>query len=649
MHMVLQSQESTIESVLTSAERAAAATMVKAAAAAAGEGAGRGHSSRASSSSVAFTSGLQPPSFAEMPDGFEAVWTRAVELAMSSRSPEDALTSVVMAPRSYWLKKIRENTIPKHWRRFVSLLRTHTPLLSPWVALFDSWTDSKQQGQLRAVRSRLRANSTFNGVEDWQELFRLADQDGNGVIDEDEFVQVCHMTSKGAARAFAVPDAQLRALFKHLDMDGDGGIQYEEFELFLRGKRRKTAVWTVNGLHYELAAELQRRPTLPPPATDQHRPPSTDGPPVTAVASSSAHPPGSSRSSPPREHEYDSLHRQIARECMRGMLDGAIAKVAADPAPPPPPPDGGAVEVGAHAPWDGDPMAQVRLSIGGFAPSPPPAPPPLAPQPPAAGVVADDRRRRQRPVRMAALLPSGSAALTGGGGVEGGTARHLREGIYPSWPQGQARHRSVSARVKRSVGAGAAGGAAGGAAAAAARRQRLPRVRRPTSVRGDGTCEAGEEGRWQHGPLYHTEVLGEGQGLRQPSRGREGDPRDSWSAVALVGDVRNTWQAVDRQRFGQKVTAEVEEVVASLKPVLLPRGQGGARSIPREMVWLHSPHYTYTGPASARGSLVRHMPPAPTERELQAGGERGRRLAEMVVVGGEQLVLPQISSARRRQ
>jgi hypothetical protein len=119
--------------------------------------------------------------------------------------------------------------------------------------------------------------------------------------------------------------------------------------------------------------------------------------------------------------------------------------------------------------------------------------------------------------------------------------------------------------------------------------------------------------------------------------------------VALVGDVRNTWQAVDRQRFGQKVTAEVEEVVASLKPVLLPRGQGGARSIPREMVWLHSPHYTYTGPASARGSLVRHMPPAPTERELQAGGERGRRLAEMVVVGGEQLVLPQISSARRRQ
>ena len=116
-----------------------------------------------------------------------------------------------------------------------------------------------------------------------------------------------------------------------------------------------------------------------------------------------------------------------------------------------------------------------------------------------------------------------------------------------------------------------------------------------------------------HGPYFQTEI----GGLRLPSRG--GDyPRDQWNCVVLVGDVRNTWQTVDRQRFGSKIQSDPLE---SITPVFMPRNQGGARSIPKEQVWLHG-SYRYTDPTNG---IVRHMDSRPSARE--SAGARAHGIA----------------------
>ena len=92
------------------------------------------------------------------------------------------------------------------------------------------------EDQLQAIRAKLRASSFFSGGEDWERLFKRADKDGNGVIDEEELVKICSATVKGAAKGFSVNERDVRALFHFLDSDCDGGIQYEEFEKFLEGR-----------------------------------------------------------------------------------------------------------------------------------------------------------------------------------------------------------------------------------------------------------------------------------------------------------------------------------------------------------------------------------------------------------------------------
>eukprot|EP01048_Picozoa_sp_COSAG05_P019211 COSAG05_NODE_2955_length_2470_cov_2.101266_2_plen_436_part_00 len=140
-----------------------------------------------------------------------------------------------------------------------------------------------------------------------------------------------------------------------------------------------------------------------------------------------------------------------------------------------------------------------------------------------------------------------------------------------------------------------------------ARCRPAPPRNRPASARPDGITPP-----QFHGPYFQSDV----GGLRVPSRGTE-HPRDRWDCVLLVGDVRNTWQTVDQQRFGSKIQSDPLE---SVNPVFLEHGQGGARSIPKELVWLHSGSYRYTGPTN---QIVRHMDNRPSAREIASERARG--------------------------
>ena len=90
--------------------------------------------------------------------------------------------------------------------------------------------------QLHAIRSKIRASSYFNGVEDWERLFQRADTDGNGNVDHEELLKLIAGTVKGSAKGFEVSERDVRALFRHLDIDGDGTISFTEFQRFLEGR-----------------------------------------------------------------------------------------------------------------------------------------------------------------------------------------------------------------------------------------------------------------------------------------------------------------------------------------------------------------------------------------------------------------------------
>lgn len=90
--------------------------------------------------------------------------------------------------------------------------------------------------QLHTIRSKIRASSYFNGVEDWERLFKRADTDGNGNVDHEELLKLIAGTVKGSAKGFEVAERDVRALFRFLDVDGDGTISFPEFQRFLEGR-----------------------------------------------------------------------------------------------------------------------------------------------------------------------------------------------------------------------------------------------------------------------------------------------------------------------------------------------------------------------------------------------------------------------------
>jgi hypothetical protein len=118
---------------------------------------------------------------------------------------------------------------------------------------------------------------------------------------------------------------------------------------------------------------------------------------------------------------------------------------------------------------------------------------------------------------------------------------------------------------------------------------------------------------------------------------REDSLATHWGCTVLVGSVKNSWQPVDHQMWGQKLHPRPDDPF-SQNPIFKPAGDGGARSIPREMVWLHSGSYRYTG---FENNLVRHLPEPPARYEH--GGQDARPSLQLV---GQQSMLTPRSATR---
>lgn len=123
-----------------------------------------------------------------------------------------------------------------------------------------------------------------------------------------------------------------------------------------------------------------------------------------------------------------------------------------------------------------------------------------------------------------------------------------------------------------------------------------------------------------------------------------------WGCTVLVGSVQNSWQPVDHQLWGKKLHSDASDP-ESHNAIFRPAGDGGARSIPKEMVWLHSGSYRYTG---IENDLVRHVP-EPRDHGLKPGMQlvgsqkmRTPRSRAGVRVGSARnlVVLPKLDSGR---
>lgn len=78
-----------------------------------------------------------------------------------------------------------------------------------------------------ALRSLSR--NQLDILENYQEMFNMADESGNGVLDKASFVEF--LQSTGAA----VNTEQAAQIFEVSDIDGDGSVSWDEFEQVLHG------------------------------------------------------------------------------------------------------------------------------------------------------------------------------------------------------------------------------------------------------------------------------------------------------------------------------------------------------------------------------------------------------------------------------
>ncbi len=120
---------------------------------------------------------------------------------------------------------------------------------------------------------------------------------------------------------------------------------------------------------------------------------------------------------------------------------------------------------------------------------------------------------------------------------------------------------------------------------------------------------------------------------------REDSLANHWGCTVLVGSVKNSWQPVDHQMWGQKIHSDASDPF-SQNPIFRPAGGGGARSIPREMVWLTSSSYRYTG---IDNDLVRHLP---DEAPQYGHGGRDARPG-LNLVGHQSMLTPRGSVSAR--
>jgi hypothetical protein len=90
--------------------------------------------------------------------------------------------------------------------------------------------------RLRVLKKRLLAAAYGRGdvedtSDDWEELFKLYDADGSGLLDFDEFRQVVRKHGRLSVRD--INDIELRLVFAMIDNDSSGEIDGKEFGEFL--------------------------------------------------------------------------------------------------------------------------------------------------------------------------------------------------------------------------------------------------------------------------------------------------------------------------------------------------------------------------------------------------------------------------------
>ncbi|CAL5333715.1 unnamed protein product [Camellia sinensis] len=110
-----------------------------------------------------------------------------------------------------------------------SLLPAYQPNIDEMKQVFDKF-DSNKDGKISPdeYKAILRALKKEDTIKDVPNIFKVADLDGDGFIDFNEFVEV-------QKREGGVKTTDMQCAFRTFDLDGDGKISAEEvFELLKR-------------------------------------------------------------------------------------------------------------------------------------------------------------------------------------------------------------------------------------------------------------------------------------------------------------------------------------------------------------------------------------------------------------------------------
>ena len=124
----------------------------------------------------------------------------------------------------------------EHFLRFI---KTDVPAA---LSLTNAAGDNVTTGEVMMYvidknKKRLRDASVEMGIKEWDEVFKLYDSDGNGVLTFDEFLRIFRVDLRLSEKEMKEEEAKF--IFRYIDTDGSGGISADEFMRFLHSGRQE--------------------------------------------------------------------------------------------------------------------------------------------------------------------------------------------------------------------------------------------------------------------------------------------------------------------------------------------------------------------------------------------------------------------------